>query len=90
MKEIKNTSKLGRHFINRWLGSKDVYLEQVYKKPSDRKRRAWEYCVRKCSDMYGMDFRIIGANCNVFTVAWVCSRYLIVKTHRNTYKIKLP
>lgn len=43
-------------------------LEDVYKRPSNRKRHAFDYCKRLCERYGGWNFRISSHNCMAFTV----------------------
>ena len=67
------TEKMQR-FWNRYKSalSHDItILEDIYKKPSAKKIKAYEQCVRTFHDLSGRDFAIISSNRYVFTVAFI-------------------
>lgn len=54
----------------RYLQSTDTVLEDVYKKASIYKHRAYYYCERLMQEKKGNDLRIISHNGSVFSVGF--------------------
>lgn len=75
MEKISAKSKLGQHFVKAYNRSTWHTLKDVYAEPSMAKQAAFERCQRKYEAENGDRLRIIGANCNVFTVAFEVKDY---------------
>lgn len=64
-------------------------LQDIYKKPSAKKIKAYEQCVRTFHDLDGRDFAIISSNRNVFTVAFIYredgKEWFLVETPTDQY-----
>lgn len=70
MKKISAKSKLGQHFVEAYNRSKWHTLKDAYAKPSAAKQTAFRHCQQICEAENGDRLRIIGANCQAFTVAF--------------------
>ena len=71
MKKISAKSNLGQHFVEAYIRSTWHTLKDVYVKPSSAKQAAFERCQQQCEAEKGDRLRIIGANCQAFTVAFI-------------------
>lgn len=64
-------------------------IYEAYKNPSAAKVRAFDYCMRVCAEMGGMNPRITGANTSAFSFAFMYEKdgvsMLHYETHMNTY-----
>lgn len=68
-------------------------LEDVYERPSNRKRQAFAYCKELCERYGGWDFRISGHNCMTFSVMFdfehpetgELMRAFITRVHNHAY-----
>lgn len=64
-------------------------LEDIYNKPSAKKIKAYEQCVRTFNNLRGRDFAIISSNRYVFTVAFIYiedgKEWFLVETPTNQY-----
>lgn len=93
MKLNRNTKK-AQGIIERFCSSNFYNLEYCYESCSNAKRNAYDWCVRKCSEMDGWRFRIISFNTMSFTCGWLYEDketgviMLNVETYRNTYTIE--
>ena len=70
MEKLNAKSKLGQHFVEAYRASTWHTLKDVYAKPSAAKQAAFKRCQRQCEAEKGDRLRIIGANCQAFTVAF--------------------
>ena len=70
MKKLSANSKLGQHFVEAYNRSNWYTLKDAYAKPSAAKQAAFERCLRQCKAENGKHLRVIGANCQFFTVAF--------------------
>lgn len=70
MKKISAKSKLGQHFVEAYNRSTKLALKDAYAKPSAAKQTAFRRCRQICEAEDGHRLRIIGANCQAFTVAF--------------------
>lgn len=76
MKKISAKSKLGQHFVEAYNRSTKCTLEDAYAKPSAAKQAAFERCQQQCEAEKGdRHFRIINANCQAFTVAFITTTH---------------
>ena len=71
MEELSVNSKLGQHFIKAYNRSTWHTLKDVYAKPSEAKQEAFRRCQWQYRVENGDRLRIIGANCQAFTVAFM-------------------
>lgn len=81
-----------QHFWNNYKSALKhhlVTLQDVYKKPSDKKLKAYVQCVKTFNDLRGRDFAIISSNKNVFTVAFIYiedgKEWFLVETATDQY-----
>ena len=87
MKTLNNTTKKAQAFINAYNRS-DIYsLNQAYGKPSTEKTRADYSCRMMMQEEGGHGYKIIGYNCNFFTVAWIAGKDLRIETAANSFVI---
>lgn len=66
-------------------------LYDVYKKPSNAKRRAWEYCRRLCDEYKGHDLHVVSYNVYMFTASFDCivdgkSHYMYITKSKDVLK----
>ena len=87
MKTINNNTKQARHFINAYNRSEIYYLNQAYTKTSPAKTRADYNCRMMMQSEGGHGYKIIGYNCNFFTVAWIAGQDLRIETFANSFII---
>ena len=87
MKTLNNNTKQAKHYINAYNRSEIYYLNQAYEKPSTAKTRADYNCRMMMQEEGGHGYKIIGYNCNFFTVAWIAGNALRVETARNSFII---
>lgn len=87
MKTINNNTKQARHYINAYNRSEIYYLNQAYEKPSTEKTRADYNCRMMMQSEGGHGYKIIGYNCNFFTVAWIAGKDLRIETACNSFII---
>lgn len=70
MKKISANSKLGQHYVRAYETSTWYTLKNAYVKPSAEKQAAFKRCQQKCEAENGCRLKVIGANCQSFTVAF--------------------
>ena len=87
MKTINNNTKQAQHFINAYNRSSMYDLQDAYIKPSTRKTRADYNCRMMMQSEGGHNYKIIGYNCNFFTVAWIAGKDLRIETAYNSFII---
>ena len=87
MKTIKNNTKHAERYINAYNRSSMYDLHDAYGKPSTRKTRADYNCRMMMQSEGGHDYKIIGYNCDFFTVAWIAGKDLRIKTAANSFVI---
>ena len=87
MKTINNNTKQAQHYINAYNRSKIFDIYGAYWKPSTRKTRADYNCRMMMQSEGGHGYKIIGYNCNFFTVAWITGNALRVETAANSFVI---
>ena len=56
---------------NRYLRNNPTTLQECYAKPSYAKQRAYNDCLKRCAEMNGSGFCIMGFNSMMFSVAWM-------------------
>ena len=87
MKTLNNNTQKAQAYINAYNRS-DIYsLNQAYGRPSTRKTRADYECRMMMQEEGGHDYKIIGYNCNFFTVAWIAGNALRIETATNSFII---
>ena len=87
MKTINNNTKKAQAYIYAYNHS-DIYsLNQAYGRPSTEKTRADYSCRMMMQSEGGHGYKIIGYNCNFFTVAWIAGKDLRIETAYNSYMI---
>lgn len=87
MKTINNNTKQAKHFINAYNRSSMYNLQDAYANPSTAKTRADSRCRLMMHSEGGHDYKIIGYNCNFFTVAWIAGDALRIETACNSFVI---
>lgn len=87
MKIINNNTKQARHYINAYNRSEMYDIQDAYRKPSTRKTRANYECRMMMQSEGGHGYKIIGYNCNFFTVAWIAGNALRIETAYNSFII---
>ena len=75
----------------RYMISRDYSLFDVYGSFSKRKRDAWEYCKRLCKQNDGIWLKVLGANSNFFSAAFMYDNgnKLMYITHSNDRTIDI-
>ena len=92
----KNTKK-AKGFVNSfnfYRHKNESYdILTFYKKPSNNKINAWNYCKELASKNNGNDLHICGGNSSVFSAGFTMmendKKYLVYITRDNEYKIEL-
>ena len=87
MKTINNKSKKAHAYINAYNRSEIYSLNQAYAKPSTAKTIADYNCRMMMQNEGGHNYKIIGYNCNFFTVAWIAGKDLRIETAYNSFII---
>ena len=87
MKTINNNTKQAAHYIDAYNRSEIYSLNQAYGKPSTAKTRADYECRMMMQSEGGHGYKIIGYNCNFFTVAWIAGDALRIETAKNSFII---
>lgn len=87
MKTINNTTKRAQSFIDAYNRSKIDNFYKAYGKPSDKKTHADYNCRMMMQSEGGHGYKIIGHNCNFFTVAWITGNSLRIETACNSFVI---
>lgn len=87
MKTLNNNTKKAQSFINAYNRSSMYNLQDAYAKPSTRKTRADYNCRMMMQSEGGHGYKIIGHNCNFFTVAWIAGNALGIETACNSFVI---
>ena len=70
-KKNDRNSRIARANYDRWERSNDTELYHVYGSYSDKKISAMHYCRDMCRDFEGHYLRILGHNCNTFSVGFI-------------------
>ena len=87
MKTLNNNTKKAQAYIYAYNRS-DIYsLNQAYGRPSNEKTRADYNCRMMMQSEGGHGYKIIGYNCNFFTVAWIAGKDLRIETACNSFVI---
>lgn len=87
MKTLNNTTKQAQHFINAYNRSRIFDLYEAYTSPSTAKIKSDSNCRLMMLSEDGHDYKIIGYNCNFFTVAWIAGKDLRIETAYNSFII---
>ena len=87
MKTINNNTKQAERYIDAYNRSKMYDLQDAYRKPSTRKTRADYNCRMMMQREGGFGYKILGYNCQAFTVAWKIGNALRVETLCNSFVI---
>ena len=87
MKTLKNNTKQAKHFINAYNRSSMYDLQDAYANPSIAKIKADSNCRLMMLSEDGHSYKIIGYNCNFFTVAWIAGKDLRIETAANSFII---
>ena len=87
MKTINNNTKKAQAFINAYNRSSIFTLREAYANPSTAKTRADYSCRMMMEREGGYGYKIIGYNCNYFTVAWITGKALRIETACNSFTI---
>ena len=87
MKTLKNNTKQAERYINAYNRSSIFTLREAYANPSTEKTRADYNCRMMMQEEGGHGYKIIGYNCNFFTVAWISGDALRVETYANSFEI---
>ena len=87
MKTINNNTKQAARYINAYNRSRIFDIYEAYGKPSTAKTRADYECRMMMQEEGGHDYKIIGYNCNFFTVAWITGNALRIETACNSFVI---
>lgn len=87
MRTIKNTSKKAQAYIYAYNHSDIFSLREAYGRPSTAKIQAEYDCRMMMQSECGHGYKIIGHNCNFFTVAWIAGNALRIETAYNSFII---
>ena len=87
MKTINNNTKKAQAFINAYNRSSMYDLQDAYANPSTAKTSADHNCRMMMQSEGGHGYKIIGYNCNFFTVAWIAGNALRIETACNSFVI---
>ena len=87
MKTLNNNTKKAQAYINAYNSSSINSLNQAYGRPSTAKTRADYNCRMMMQEEGGHGYKIIGYNCNFFTVAWIAGNALRIETACNSFVI---
>lgn len=87
MKTLNNNTKQAERYINAYNRSRMYDLRDAYGKPSTEKIKADSNCRLMMLSEDGHGYKIIGYNCNFFTVAWIAGNALRIETATNSFII---
>ena len=87
MKTLNNNTQKAQAYINAYNRSDIFSLNQAYGRPSTEKTRADYNCRMMMESEGGHGYKIIGHNCNFFTVAWIAGDALRIETASNSFVI---
>lgn len=87
MKTLNNNTKQAERYINAYNRSDIFSLREAYANPSTAKTRADYNCRMMMQNEGGHNYKIIGYNCNFFTVAWIAGNALRIETAYNSFII---
>ena len=87
MKTINNNTKKAQAYINAYNRSSIFDIREAYANPSTAKTRADYNCRMMMQSEGGHNYKIIGYNCNFFTVAWIAGKDLRIETACNSFII---
>lgn len=84
---IKGSTKKGMAMVASAKYNKGYYLNDVYDSFSSAKYNAWLWCLNRCREEGGKNFRITSNNTFGFSVAWDVSNGVRIETPKNSYLI---
>lgn len=87
MKTLNNNTQKAQAYINAYNRSNIYSLFEAYAKPSTAKIQADYGCRSMKRSEGGHGYKIIGYNCNFFTVAWIAGNALRIETACNSFII---
>ena len=92
MIKVKLSSKIGRNLCERGSRYDGMYLDQIYGKYSDAKRKAYDRCYNEyLASENNVAFSIISHNTFGFSVSWLCTidghDGMRIETPKNSYFI---
>ena len=87
MKTLNNNTKKAQAYIDAYKRSSIFNIYEAYAKPSTEKTRADYFCREQMQKEGGHGYKIIGYNCNFFTVAWIAGDALRIETAYNSFII---
>lgn len=73
-------SKVIKQAYRDYLRSNDTTLWHIYGRFSEYKQRAYDYCVELMRSLDGYDLRIIGHNCDTFSVGFRTDTHFVYIT----------
>lgn len=88
MRKISASSKQGQHYINNFKNSDNYKLYDCYNNYSQAKQDAFEWCVNRCNELDGRNYKIISYCINNFVFAFFVGVDLVIETKSNEYVIK--
>ena len=87
--KAKKIDKKGLDYLKRYLYSKYTRLNDCYTSCSNSKYNAYIYNLNLMDELDGKCLKIIGFNCNFFTIGFIIKKqdvtYFVVNTGRNIY-----
>lgn len=87
MKTLNKTTKKAAQYLNSYNRSRIFDIYEAYEKPSSAKIKADYFCKEQMYKEGGHGYKIIGYNCNFFTVAWIAGNNLRIETASNSFVI---
>ena len=88
-----NLTQKQEDMFRRYRNSSKTTLHDVYQSWSDKKEKAYKYCLRDMKEHGGQDMRITGANGFAFSCAYRIIRddgaYLVYHTRCNRFEFKI-
>ena len=87
MKTLNNNTKKAQAYIYAYNHSDIFSLREAYGRPSTAKIQAEYDCRMMMQSEGGHGYKIIGHNCNFFTVAWIAGDALRIETATNSFII---
>ena len=93
MRTLKSSTSQGKRVINMAIRCNSTTLEELYKKYSNQKQQAYNYCYELFIREEGYNFRVGNANIFGFTACWLVKGEhfdeLRVETKDNSYRVIL-
>lgn len=91
MKKVNNEQV--KNAYQRWTKSTKYTLADVYKNYSGAKYMAYNYCINLMNKYNGYGLKILGNNCNFFSVGFIATidgeKVFCFITHANDYYIPI-